>query len=65
MDGKKRSQPRETVYLMEDRDGFLVRVPESSLDAWVRAQERPDGHLSNSEQQVVDRIVSMLYGRRE
>ena len=56
---------KEKVYLLEDKDGFLVRVPESKLEAWEKAQARADEPLNNSEQQVVDRIVSMLYGKNE
>lgn len=56
---------KEKVYLLEDKDGFLVRVPESKLEAWEKAQARADEPLNNSERQVVDRIVSMLYGRNE
>lgn len=55
---------KEKIYLLEDKDGFLVRVPERKLEAWEKAQARADEPLNNSERQVVDRIVSMLYGRK-
>ena len=54
----------ETVYLIEDKDGFLVRVPESKLDAWSRAQAEPPRPLNRAEQQVIDNVVSALYGRK-
>ena len=56
---------RETVYLMEDKDGFLVRVPESRLEAWERAQQEPSRPLNRAERQLVDRIVESIYGPKE
>lgn len=56
---------QEKTYLVEDEDGFLVRVPESKLGAWEKTQAEEDKPLNNSERQVVDRIVSMLYGKKE
>ena len=55
-------QSRETAYLMETSDGFLVRVPESKLGAWEKAQREEAAPLTPSEQRVRDRILSMLYG---
>ena len=56
----QQSKGQETEYLVETSDGFQVQVPESKLEAWKAAQERGGG-LNRSEQQVRDRIVSMLY----
>lgn len=53
----------ETVYLMEARNGMLVRVPESKLEAWQKAQasgER-DRPLNSAEQQLKERILQDLY----
>lgn len=60
--GSLPQQPRETQYLMEDRDGFLVRVPESKLESWQQAQREPSGPLNKAEQQLVDKIVESIYG---
>lgn len=57
---EQQSKEQETEYLVETSDGFQVQVPESKLEAWKAAQERGGG-LNRSEQQVRDRIVSMLY----
>ena len=57
-----KAQPKETVYLMETSDGFLVRVPESKLEAWEKAQKEAEAPLTPSEQRVKDKILSMLYG---
>lgn len=57
---EQRSRGQEPVYLAETSDGFQVQVPESRLEAWKEAQEQ-GGDLNKSEQQVRDRIVSMLY----
>lgn len=58
----KTRRPGETVYLMEDRDGFLVRVPESRLAAWEEAQRGPRRPLSKAERQLTDKIVESIYG---
>ena len=55
------AQPRETSYLMEAKDGMLVRVPESKLEAWQQAQAE-DRPLTEQERLLKERIVSMLYG---
>ena len=39
-----KAQPKEAVYLMETSDGFLVRVPESRLEAWEQAQKEAEAH---------------------
>ncbi len=57
-----REQSRETAYLMETSDGFLVRVPESKLEAWEQAQKEAAAPLTPTEQRVRDRILSELYG---
>ena len=57
---EQQSKEQETEYLVETSDGFQAQVPESKLEAWKAAQERGGG-LNRSEQQVRDRIVSMLY----
>lgn len=56
---------REKVYLMEDKDGFVVRVPESKLEAWKRAQQDPPRPLNKAERQLVDRIMESIYGPKE
>lgn len=58
-------QPRETVYLMEDKDGFLVRVPESKLASWEKAQWEQPRPLNKAEQQLVKKIVESVYGPQE
>ena len=47
---------------METSDGFLVRVPESRLEAWEQAQKEAEAPLTPSEQRVKDKILSMIYG---
>lgn len=62
---KAKKKEGEKVYLLEDRDGFLVRVPESKLDSWKKAQARFDAPLNSSERRVVDAIVERIYGKKE
>lgn len=47
---------------METEDGFQVSVPAEKLEVWQERQ-REGSTLTSSEQQVRDKIVSMLYGR--
>ena len=60
--GSLPQQSRETQYLMEDKDGFLVRVPESKLESWQQAQREPSGPLNRAERQLVGKIVESIYG---
>lgn len=55
----------ETRYQMETEDGFLVSVPESKLESWLEAQRKPPAPLSRSEQLLLDRLVSEVYGSKE
>ena len=51
-----------TTYIVETEDGFQVSVPAEKLEVWQERQ-REGSTLTSSEQQVRDKIVSMLYGR--
>ena len=55
---------KETTYLMESRDGMLVRVPESRLDAWMEAQEHLDDPLTPEEEALVEKMVRRVYGEK-
>lgn len=55
---------QETVYEMEAEDGSMVRVPESKVEDWSKAQARGRRQLTNSEKRLRDKIVSELLGRR-
>lgn len=66
MDEKKmQPQQQEEVYLMEDRDGFMVRVPASKLESWKKAQQEPRRHLNKAEQQVKDMILQRIFGGKK
>lgn len=56
---------QEEIYLMEDRDGFMVRVPASKLEEWKRAQQEPDRPLNQAEKQVVENILRRIYGDKK
>ena len=45
---------KEAVFLMEDKQtGGLVRVPESKLESWKRAQQEvSSGRVKTSEQEI-------------
>lgn len=58
-------EPQETVYLMEARNGMLVRVPESKLKAWEEAQSQAEVcPLSAAERQLVNRITDDIYSSK-
>lgn len=44
--GQHSQEKRENFYLIESEDGHLVRVPESRLETWSKAQSKPQQPLS-------------------
>lgn len=56
---------QEEIYLMEDRDGFMVRVPASKLESWKKAQQEPRRPLNKAEQQLCDMIVRRIFGDKK
>ena len=59
------SDKQEKVYLMEARNGLLVRVPESRLEAWQAAQEQgSDPAFEDTKRRLADKIVQKIYGSR-
>ena len=63
---QQEQQPQqEEIYLMEDRDGFMVRVPASKLESWKKAQQEPTRPLNKAEQQLCDMIVRRIFGDKK
>lgn len=56
---------KEQVLLLEDKDGFTMRVPSSKLEEWKRAQQEPDRPLNQAEKQVVENILRRIYGDKK
>lgn len=56
---------QEETYLMEDKDGFIVRVPASKLESWKKAQQEPSRPLNKAEQQVRDLLVQRIFGDKK
>ena len=56
---------QEETYLMEDKAGFMVRVPASKLEAWKKAQQQPPRPLNKAEQQVRDLLVQRIFGDKK
>ena len=50
---------------MEDKDGFIVRVPASKLESWKKAQQEPSRPLNKAEQQVRDLLVQRIFGDKK
>ena len=56
----------EPVFLMEARNGMLVRVPQSKLESWQAAQNSAAAPgLTEAELRLRDRIISDLYGSQK
>ena len=57
-----RQPQQEARLLMETEDGFLVEVPESKVDDWLKAQEefKRTGKLTKQQQQVKDALMRRL-----
>ena len=64
---QKQTSAEEPVFLMESKDGMLVRVPESKLESWQAAQEAgvPDKPLSQAEQRLIDSLVQRTFGSKK
>lgn len=63
---QQEQQPQqEEIYLMEDRDGFMVRVPASKLESWQKAQQEPPRPLNKAEQQVQEMILQRIFGDKK
>lgn len=58
-------QGKEPVYMLEDKDGFLVRVPKSKLSDWEKAQSGPSAPLTEAERRLSEKIMERIYGPRE
>lgn len=56
-------KPQEDVYLMETKDGMLVSVPESRLEAWEAAQKAGKRLPDNFAQRLKDALRAEIYGR--
>lgn len=55
----QQSSAKET-YLIENDDGFLVRVPASKLDAWEKADHKAP--LTPEEEQFIEKLLDSIYG---
>lgn len=64
----KQAQPQETSYMMEAKDGMLVRVPESRLEAWQKAQRsgekdsRVEQHWPEIKARVLEKLQQIAAG---
>ena len=53
----------ETIYLMESKDGMMVRVPASKLAEWEKSQnsEQPD-KLTPEQELLKQEVLRKLFG---
>ena len=64
--GSSRNLPKaeEQTFLMETRDGMLVNVPESRMEAFLKAQQEDSpAPLSREERQLVEALKAEILGR--
>ena len=52
----------QSSYLMETKDGMLVRVPADKVESWQKADH--SAPLTAAERQLIDRLKQELYGSR-
>ena len=59
---QSRKPQQEARLLMETEDGFMVEVPESKVNDWLKAQEefKRTGKLTKQQQQVKDALMRRL-----
>lgn len=55
----QKQEKQEQTYLIEDKDGFLVSVPESKLDKWDEAQ-KAGGLSPERKKQLLDELMRMM-----
>lgn len=62
---QKKQSPHscEPHYWMESANGMTVRVPESKLDTWQKAQEGQEQQLTEEQKRMIkDKIIREIYG---
>ena len=55
----------QETYLMEAANGMLVEVPADRLESWQKAQDEIRRGTYKPDEQLRDKIVSMLYGSKK
>ena len=53
-------EPKETMFLMEDEDGFLARVPESKVQNFGTKEP-----MNSADKQMIEEIVQMLLAHKK
>ena len=68
MDGKLKIPPlpkqteEEQHYLVKNKNGFLVNVPESKLEDWTKSQEQGSKIPDSLKKRAHDDLLRMLRG---
>lgn len=62
---EKEKQERQTHLLLEAENGMMVDVPEDRLESWEQGQEAVRNGTYKVDEQLRDKIVSMLYGPKK
>lgn len=64
--GLRLPSPSGQKLLVEAEDGMLIPVSEENLNEWSEAQKNAaSGQLNKGEEQVLDRVLELLYGKEE
>ena len=62
---EKEKRERQTHLLLEAENGMMVDVPEDRLESWEQGQEAVRNGTYKVDEQLRDKIVSMLYGPKK
>ena len=64
--GLRLPNPSGQKLLVEAEDGMLIPVSEENLNEWSEAQKNAaSGQLNKGEEQVLGRVLELLYGKEE
>lgn len=59
-----KSNDNDPIYLVESKNGMLIRVPQSKYDSWHKAQSNEESpHLTEEEQLLKQMILDDIYGK--
>ena len=59
---QKQEEEEEQHYLVKNKNGFLVNVPESKVDDWTKSQEQGSKIPDSLKQRAKEDLLRMLRG---
>ena len=58
--GKVSTHSEERQFYMTAEDGSMVRVPESKLEDWIKAQGQEDIQASKTDEELIMMFIDIL-----